>query len=161
MSHKQNFWWNLCLKTIRDIYLFPKYVVWEQERRTPGWDIKESLDNCSWKTEIDYSQKLGYILKLVTLMYIPWIVIFVGFISAKISNNHKLLSYTNLLLLFYQPPPFFGEICTLPYFLENKQNSNPHLLCKVGETQLWLIKTTCFTYLLLQIKPVIIKAFNF
>ena len=114
MSHKQNVWWNLCLKTIRDICLFPKYVVWEQERRTPAWDIKESLDTCSWKTEIDYSLKLGYILKLVTLIHIPWIVIFVGFISTKISNNHKLLSYTNLLLLFYQPPPFLEKYVPSP-----------------------------------------------
>ena len=49
----------------------------------------------------------------------------------------------------------------LPHSLENKQSSNPHLICNMGEIQLRLIKTTCFTYLLLQIKPVIIKEFNF
>ena len=43
--------------------------------------------------------------------------------------------------------PFLGEKCTM--FLKNKQNSNSHSFCKVGEIQLWLIKTTCFTYLIL------------
>ena len=35
---------------------------------------------------------------------------------------------------------------TSPHFLKNKQNSNPDPICKVGEIQLWLIKTTCLTY---------------
>ena len=73
---------------------------------------------------------------------------FLGFTNTKISKN--LLSLRNLLPLFYQPLPFF----------ENKQNSSPHLFCNVGEIQLWLIKTTCFLYLLLQIRPVNIKTFN-
>ena len=58
-----------------------------------------------------------------------------------------------------------GTFCSVyhlcPYFLENKQNSSLHPLCNVGEIQLWLTKTNSFTYLLLQIKPVIIKTFNF
>ena len=45
--------------------------------------------------------------------------------------------------------PFFGEKCSLPHFLKNKQNSNFHPFCRVGKIQLWLIKSTCFTYLLL------------
>ena len=45
--------------------------------------------------------------------------------------------------------PFFGKKCTLPHFLKNKKNSNSHPFRKVGEIQLRLIKTTCFTYLLL------------
>ena len=51
------------------------------------------------------------------------------------------------------------QIC--PHFFENKQNSSPHSLCNVGEIQLWLTKTNSFIYLFLQIKPVIIKTFNF
>ena len=57
-------------------------------------------------------------------------------------------SATFIPLLFYQLLPFFREKCTLPHFLKNKQNSNFHPFCKVGEIQLLLIKT-CFTYLLL------------
>ena len=48
-----------------------------------------------------------------------------------------------------------------PYFLNNKQYSNPHPLWKISEIQLWLIKITFFTYLLIQIQSVIIKTFNF
>ena len=102
-------------------------------------------------------------------MYILWIVMFLGFINtklAKIINQQKLAtSYyplaTLIPLLFCQPLPLFGVNCTLAHFLENKRNSNPHTLCKVGQIQLQLIKTFCFIYLLLQIKPVIIKTFNF
>ena len=83
----------------------------------------------------------------------------IGFINTKISNKDKLLSLSNLPPLFYQQLPSLGKMNT-PHFLENKQNSNPNLLCNVGEIQLWLIKTTCFTYFLLQIKPVIIKTLN-
>ena len=82
---------------------------------------------------------------------------FLGFRKAKISNKHKLLFLSRLLLLFYQPLLFVGK-CTFSHFMENKQKSNPHLLCNVGEVQLWVIKTNCFTHLLLQI---IIKTFNF
>ena len=46
-------------------------------------------------------------------------------------------------------------------FLENKQNSSPHPLCNKEEIQLWLTNTNFYTYILLQIKPVIIKTFNF
>ena len=54
----------------------------------------------------------------------------------------------------YPPPP-------PPQFLKNKQNPNPHPFGKVGEIQLWLITTTCFTSLLLKIGPLIIKTLNF
>ena len=79
--------------------------------------------------------------------------------NPEISIKHKLLSL-NLPLLFYQPLSF-GEKCTLPPFLENKQSSNPYSLWNVGEMQLWLIKTNCLTYFLLQIKLVIIEIFTF
>ena len=55
---------------------------------------------------------------------------FLGFTSTRISNNHKLLFLSNLPLPFYQPLLFWGKIYLR--FLENKQNSTPHLLCKVG-----------------------------
>ena len=85
---------------------------------------------------------------------------FLGFTNRNISNNDKLLSISNLPLLFYHPLSFGGK-CTFPHFLNNKQNSNPHLLWKIEETQLWLNKITFFTYLVLQIQSVIIKTFNF
>ena len=84
---------------------------------------------------------------------------FLGFINTRISIKHLLLSLS-LPLLFYQPLSFWGKTYPLP-FLENKHNSNPHFVCNVGEIQLSLIKTNCFRYLLLQIKPVIIKTFAF
>ena len=71
-----------------------------------------------------------------------------------------MLLSLSLPLLFYQPLSFWGKTYPLP-FLENKHNSNPHFVCNVGEIQLSLIKTNCFRYLLLQIKPVIIKTFAF
>ena len=58
-------------------------------------------------------------------------------------------SVTFICLLYYQPLPFL-ERCALPHFLKNKQNTNSHPFCKVVDIQLWLIKTTCFTYLLLK-----------
>ena len=80
-----------------------------------------------------------------------------GFVITKISNKHKLLSRSNLPPLFYQPLPFWGKMYHLtPHFLENKQNSNPHLICNVG-----FITTSCFIYLLLKIKPVMIKTFDY
>ena len=92
-------------------------------------------------------------------MYIPWVVMFLGFINTNISSNHKSHSLSELPVLFYQTIRFFREKCTLSHFWENKQNPNPHFLCKVGEIQ--LIKATCLTYLPLQRKPVIIEIFNF
>ena len=62
-------------------------------------------------------------------------------------------SATFIPLLFYQLLPFFGGKCTLVHFLKNKQKSNSHTFCKVGKIQLWFIKTTCFTYLLLILIP--------
>ena len=73
------------------------------------------------------------------------------------------ISYSHLatFLFYFTNSPFFGEKCTLLHILDNKQNSSPHPFCNVEEIQLWLIKTTCVTNLLLQVKPEIIKTFNF
>ena len=38
------------------------------------------------------------------------------FINKKTSNKHKLLSLSNLSLLFYLNLSLFGEKCTLPHF---------------------------------------------
>ena len=35
---------------------------------------------------------------------------FLGFISRKVSNKHKLLSLNNLPPLFYQPLSFWGKM---------------------------------------------------
>ena len=72
------------------------------------------------------------------------------------------ISYSPLTFLYYftNLSLFWGKMYPLP-FSENKLNSNPHSPCNVGEMQLWLIKTNCFTYLLLQIKLVITKIFTF
>ena len=71
-----------------------------------------------------------------------------------------MLPQQPLFLYYLATSSFFWKKSTLPHFLKNKQNSNPHPFCKAGETQLWLIKTTCFTYSLLKIDPVIIKALD-
>ena len=87
-------------------------------------------------------------------------------------TNHELLiqtlrlasniSYSLLTFLyFFTNLCLLGKKCTLPPFLENKQSSNPYSLWNVGEMQLWLIKTNCLTYFLLQIKLVIIEIFTF
>ena len=73
-----------------------------------------------------------------------------GFINTNITNKNKLFSVSNVLP-FLPNSPVLGEKCTLPHFLESKQKSNPHTLCNVGKIKLWLIKNTCFTFLLLQI----------
>ena len=90
-----------------------------------------------------YSPKLVYILRPATpLMYIAWIIMILGFINTKISNNYKLLSFNNLHSSTILPTsPFIGEKCTLSHFLGNIQNSNLHSLCEVGEFQMRLIKT--------------------
>ena len=65
-------------------YLFPKYVVCNQER-APEWDMKEkenfeiSVPEYFWNS---LSQKFEYILKLQ-----PWIVMFFGIISSKMSKQ--------------------------------------------------------------------------
>ena len=87
------------------------------------------------------------------LLHIPWIAMLLGFINTMIRNKRKLLSLILLPLLFLPTSPFFWEKCILPYFLENKQNSNPHPFSNVGEIQI--------NYKLLQIKAVITKTFNF
>ena len=61
----------------------------------------------------------------------------------------------------YEGGTFCSAYQLCPHFFENKQNWSPHPLCSMGEIQLWLTKTSSFTYLLLQIKPVILKTFNF
>ena len=62
---------------------------------------------------------------------------FLGFINMKIAGKHKLFSLTNLHSSTILPTStFFGEKCTLPHFLKNKQNSNSHRFCKVREIQL-------------------------
>ena len=97
------------------------------------------------------------VIKIYIYIYIYfWNFNFQFYLKPYVKNlgiPSSLYSFTNL--------SFFGEKCILPYFLKNKQNSNPHPFCKVGEIQLWSIKTTCFTYLLLKIDPVIIKTLNF
>ena len=60
-------------------------------------------------------------------MYIPGTVMFLGFITQRLANKHKLFSLSNLHSSTILPTsPFFGEKCTLPHFLRNK----------VGEIQL-------------------------
>ena len=39
---------------------------------------------------------------------------FLEFINTITSNKYKLLSFSNLPLLFYQPIPFLGKIYPLP-----------------------------------------------
>ena len=69
-----------------------------------------------------------------------------------------LFSVTNVHSSTVLPTfPFFVEQNTLPHFLKNKQNSNPQPFCNMGEIQLWLIKTICFTYLSQEIDPAITK----
>ena len=80
--------------------------------------------------------------------------------NPEITIKHKLFSLKPSSIIL-PTSLFFGEKCTLPHFLKNKQNSNLYSLCNVGEMQLWLIKTNCFTYLLLQINLVIKKIFTF
>ena len=87
-------------------------------------------------------------------------------LQTNLTSNDNLFSLSNLHSSIILPASlFFGENFTLPHFLKNKQNSNPHQFCKaeVGEgmIQLLLIKTTCLLYLLLKNDPLIIKALNF
>ena len=49
----------------------------------------------------------------------------------------------------------------LGYIHINKKTSNHHPFSDIVEIRLWLIENTCFIYLVTQIKPVIIKTFNF
>ena len=72
----------------------------------------------------------------------------------RLASKHKSFSLSNLHSSTVLPiSPFFGEKCTLPHILKNKQNTNSHPFYKVGEIQLWIIKTICFTYLLLILIP--------
>ena len=65
---------------------------------------------------------------------------FLGFTNTKINNNHKLLSLNHLSFLEWKHTPLF--------FWNKNPNSHPH--CKVGEIQLWLIKTSSFCCLLVR-----------
>ena len=58
---------------------------------------------------------------------------FLEFINTKIGNKRKLLSLSNLLLLFYQPLPICGKNVPSLHFMENKHNFNHHLLCNKWE----------------------------
>ena len=51
------------------------------------------------------------------LLYIPWIVMFLGFVNTKISNKRKLLFLSNLTFYYFTHLSLFGEKSTLPYFL--------------------------------------------
>ena len=96
-------------------------------------------------------QKFGYVIELVTFIYIPWIVMFLGFIIrySPSANFISLLFYRLLTFLeknipILPPPPPSPH-----HFLKNKKNFYSHPFRKVGEIQLRLIKTTCFTHFLL------------
>ena len=57
------------------------------------------------------SQKFGYILKLVSFVDIPWIVMFLGYINAKLEVK---ISYSPLStffpVIFYQPLTFWSKM---------------------------------------------------
>ena len=71
---------------------------------------------------------LSHIYTLAVLNYIPWIRMFLGFINTNIGNNHKLLSLQPSSTIL-PTSPLFCEKCTLPNFLENKQNSSHRRVC--------------------------------
>ena len=93
-------------------------------------------------------------------LYIPPIVMFRGFTNTKISSNHRLLSLTNLSLLFYQPHTFWGNIFPLSFSWRINRTPTPITFISWGKSR-WLIKTTCFVSVSLQTEPVIIKTINF
>ena len=138
---------------------FSKYVVCGQERmgvrhKGNSWCpfLKETSNALTGiYIFLKFELYLKPILKNFGIILIKtcYSCIYLGLINTKISNKYKLNSLTNLPVLFYQLLTFWVKNVPSLFFLENKQNSNPYPLCKVGETQLWLIKTTCFTYLLL------------
>ena len=67
-----------------------------------------------------------FIYLYVTFMYILWIVIFLRFINTKVSNNHKLLSLSNLhsSTILTNLSLFWGKM-NPPHFMKNKKKSNP------------------------------------
>ena len=157
----------MCLKTIGDTFFLNMWFVIKRGHRG---EIRRKILRCQFLKYIyiyiyiiymhiwnlNFTQNListiwVYNKTYYFYVYIPWIEMFLEFINIRYSP-----SATFIPLLFYQPLPFLDKKCTLPHFLKNKQNSNPHPFCKVGEIRLWLIKTTCFTYLLPKIDPVII-----
>ena len=62
------------------------------------------------------SQKFGYLLKIVIFMYIPWIVMFLGFINTKICNISYSHSAFFIPLLLYQLLSFLEKIVSTPMF---------------------------------------------
>ena len=64
----------------------------------------------------------------------------------------------SLPLFTHQPLSFFGKNVPLPIFRRISRTPTPIPFAMWGR---WLIKTNCFTYFLLQVKPVIIKIFTF
>ena len=79
------------------------------------------------------------------------------------------MNWINAIVEFYSPLAtflyyftnlsLFGEKITIHHVLENKQNSRKHPLYWGNPAM--INQNYFFTYLLLQIKPVIIKTFNF
>ena len=133
--------------------------IWSAINRRIGWDMNKSLMSVDdtnyqrrnkninifevWILLKTYSQKLRYILIKICHSCI-YLGIFLGFINTKIRIKCKLLSLQqeNYLHCFTNLPHFWGK-WTLPYFLENKYNSNPHLFYNVGEifvSDIWYYK---------------------
>ena len=57
--------------------------------------------------------------------------------------------------------PFWGKnLSLLSYFCKIDKTPTPILFVTWGEIQPWQVKTTCITYLSLEIKPVIIKTIS-
>ena len=108
-----------------------------------------------------------YIYMLYILrMYIQIMYIYINNFCNRFLYIMKVISVYRVRLVPELSRCFFsfcgGKVYTvLPLFCPNKQNSNLNPFCKVGDLRLWLLKITCFTSFLLQIKPVIIKTINF
>ena len=89
-------------------------------------------------------------------MYIPWIVMFLGFTNTKISNNDKLLSSSSL----HSSTTLSMSPCTLSHGDQTElQSLSP--LYSGGDPDIINGNFFCFLHLLLQILPVIIKTFSF
>ena len=121
----------MCQKTIRGTF-FPSMR--SATNRGMGWDmipvtwnrlVLKLTSNATTEIyiflKIEFYLKpilknLGiYLLKFVTVVWtlncnVPWIY------KKKTSNKNKLLSLSNLSLLFYQFLTFFREKCTFPHF---------------------------------------------
>ena len=120
-------------------------------------------DVCSWirLAMSEIVQNLNFIENLISRIWVYsknfYFCIYTWDCNVSWIYKHKVqqlnISYspsaTFVPLLFYQHLPFLKKNVPSPIFLRNKQNSNSHPFCKLGEIQLWLIKAICFTYLLL------------